>query len=267
MSLRARQVGKNRDVVLRIINIVLHLAKQSIAFRGDKSEAAYTLDSSCNHGNFLEEVKSRAVFDPVLRNHLDRIIVKSQQRHEANPTSRGRGSLNTFLSKSTFVKILEIVKTMILERIREEVATHGGKFSFSMDGCQDVSVKEQMATVIRYVNEYGPVKRLIDITAVTSSASESLLKHSIKVLSTVAIIGNMVGYSFDGAGNMSGIKTGLQARLKELVPESIFQHCYSHVLNLALEKACNCVGEAVAFFDLMRETASTISESYKRTNL
>ncbi|XP_052130037.1 uncharacterized protein LOC127751083 [Frankliniella occidentalis] len=267
LSLRAKQVADNREVVLRIINIVLFLAKQGIAFRGDKNEAAYTLHSSCNHGNFLEEVKSRAIFDPVLKAHLDKAIGMSQARHDAHSTSRGRGSLITFLSKNTFVNILEIITSMVLDKIREEVEENGGKFSFSMDGCQDISVKEQIATVLRYVNENGPVERFIDITALTSTSSEAMLNHAIKTLSDVVIMGNLTGFSFDGAGNMAGVKTGLQARLKEMVPDSIFQHCYSHVLNLALEKACNCILPSVAFFDLMRETATTISESYKRTDI
>lgn len=66
-SIREKQISERREVLLRIINIVLYLSKQGHAFRGSKTEAAYTLPLSCNHGNFLEEVKSRAKFDPAFK--------------------------------------------------------------------------------------------------------------------------------------------------------------------------------------------------------
>ena len=268
IDLKKRQVLERREVMLRIINIVLHLAKQGSAFRGSRTEAAYTLPLPCNHGNFLEEVKSRAVYDPVLKAHLEKVTMESKERHAKNPDSRGRGALVTFLSASTFKKLLTIIYSMIQKKIRNLILANGGKFSISLDGCQDISVKEILALVVRYVDEFGPVEVLLDVSAASHTSGEALLKYVLDILKKVGLdLSNLIGYSFDGAGNMAGVHRGLQARLKELVPNSVFQHCYAHVLNLILQKSCNTVVEAESLFALLRDTATALSESYKRTNL
>ncbi len=46
---------------------------------------------------------------------------------------------------------------------------------------------------------------------------------------------DIVGKCFDGASNMSGIRKGVLARMKECSPRAIYVHCYGHVLNLALQ--------------------------------
>lgn len=267
-TLRERQVAARREVVLRIINIIIFLAKQGSSFRGRDNEAAYSLPMPCNHGNFLEEVKSRAMYDPVLKDHLATVVEASKARHDKNPSSQGRGSLVTFLSKNTFRKLLNIISSMVLEIIKDRINENGGKYSISLDGCQDLSVKEQLCLVGRYVDEFGPVEALLDISPATLTTGEALLNHVVKILETLGLLlSNLVGYSFDGAGNMSGARKGLQARLKELAPNSVYQHCYAHVLNLELQKSCNTVPQAAVLFNLLRDTATIISESYKRSGL
>ena len=44
---------------------------------------------------------------------------------------------------------------------------------------------------------------------------------------------------FDGAATFSGDKTGVQRRLKELVPHAFFVHCCCHDLQLASVQAAN----------------------------
>ncbi len=48
-------------------------------------------------------------------------------------------------------------------------------------------------------------------------------------------LGRLMG--FDGAANFSGDKTGVQRRLKELSPHTLFVHCHYHVLQLASVQA------------------------------
>ena len=44
---------------------------------------------------------------------------------------------------------------------------------------------------------------------------------------------------FDGAAIFSGDKTGVQRRLKEILPHALFFHCHCHVLQLASVQATN----------------------------
>ena len=47
---------------------------------------------------------------------------------------------------------------------------------------------------------------------------------------------------------MSSELNGVQANIKENVPEAIFLHCYAHKLNLVLLHSAKCVPECKAFF-------------------
>ena len=54
-------------------------------------------------------------------------------------------------------------------------------------------------------------------------------------------LNNIVGECFDGASNMCGIHDGFATLMKETSPLSIYVHCYSHRLNLALEASLSLV--------------------------
>lgn len=51
-------------------------------------------------------------------------------------------------------------------------------------------------------------------------------------------IDNMVGQGYDGAGNMSGKHKGVQARIRQIIPNAVYTHCRAHCLNLAIVHAC-----------------------------
>lgn len=57
-----------RNVLTRLISIILSLASRNLAFRGS-SQRLYEPDN----GNFLKEVELLAKFDPMTENHLTRI--------------------------------------------------------------------------------------------------------------------------------------------------------------------------------------------------
>ena len=66
---------------------------------------------------------------------------------------------------------------------------------------------------------------------------------------------DIVGKCFDGASNMSGVKKGLAARMKECSPDSIYVHCYAHLLNLAIQATITNVQP-------LRNTLGTIQNLY-----
>lgn len=97
---RKNQVENNRYVLTSIIEIIKLIGKRGLSYRGEKFEAAYTLnDSSLDHGNFLEMMLLIGKFDPLLKNHLDKVIKKSTTIHSSG--SKQGGGLITFLSKTT----------------------------------------------------------------------------------------------------------------------------------------------------------------------
>jgi hypothetical protein len=269
-KLLKEQITERREVVLRLINICFILGRQGIGYRGpENSEAAYNLSSSANHGNFLELVKGMAVHDPVLSKHLADCIQQSEKRHIKHPHSRGRGGLVTFLSKSIMKKILDIITEMIQELILKDIAKNGGKFSFSLDSTQDVSVKELTCICLRYVDNFGPVERLIDIFETPDTTGEGLFDVVCKCLfqRLQLLVNNLCGFAADGALNLSGHIKGLRGRLLEIAPLAVYQYCLSHLLARVLVRAAESHPKAISFFNLLRDSATTISESHKRVDV
>ncbi|XP_015375376.1 PREDICTED: uncharacterized protein LOC107169923 [Diuraphis noxia] len=91
-------VKNNREIVHRVINIILLLSKQNVGFRGKRYESAYDLNNlQNNHGNFLEVVNFLSTYDPVMRVHVDKVSKKSAEMkkiREANTSQKhGRGLL------------------------------------------------------------------------------------------------------------------------------------------------------------------------------
>lgn len=70
LSHRQKMVDLNREIMTRIVDIALLIAKQGLTFRAKRNESAYSmadLNSNLNQGNFLEIVKLVAKYDPVLK--------------------------------------------------------------------------------------------------------------------------------------------------------------------------------------------------------
>lgn len=111
-EINSKEVEFNRLVIKRLIDIIMFIGRQGLAFRG-KDEAAYSLeDKTINHGNFLELVLLIKDYDVVLNMHVKNCIELSKKRKAGGKKNnntlsqtRGRGSLVTFLSKTFINKI------------------------------------------------------------------------------------------------------------------------------------------------------------------
>ena len=116
MSLRREQIRKRRNVMERIVNIVKLIGKRGLSYRGNKTEAAYTLaDDSLDHGNFLELVLLLAKYDVCMQEHVSDCIEKSRILQSSG--KKGRGSLVTMLSKNTVNAVIEALSQLIKEDI------------------------------------------------------------------------------------------------------------------------------------------------------
>lgn len=62
--LRSSQVKQNQDVVKRLINWILLIGRQGLAYRGSAEAIKYFSDTSVNHGNFLEILRTAGLHDP-----------------------------------------------------------------------------------------------------------------------------------------------------------------------------------------------------------
>lgn len=142
-----KEVEKNHMVLERIIDIIIVLAKQNLAFRGHRNESICDLETkSCNLGNFLAITQLVAKYDPILMYHIAKLIEKINEKSK----TQGRGNLVSFMSKTTINKIIKIIGQQIQHTISNEIRS-AGQFSLEVDSTQDISVTDQLSICVRYV--------------------------------------------------------------------------------------------------------------------
>ncbi|XP_065319253.1 zinc finger MYM-type protein 1-like [Gordionus sp. m RMFG-2023] len=244
-------------------------SKQNLPYRGSNATETLSLfdNENLNHGNFLEMIRIISKNDQILRDHLEKAILKSKRRKDTlklsnKSKSKGRGSLITLLSKTTVNKVIDAVLDQIRNLIKKEIGNK--RFSLQMDSTQDICVYDQATICLRYIYNGKITERLFTLTKVTNSSgkgffdilSECFLKHGIQMR-------NIIGESFDGAANMRGEFVGLQALIRQEAPGSLYIWCYSHILNLYICDSCDNI-EGKILFGLLNRLATFFGESYKR---
>ena len=97
------------------------------------------------------------------------------------------------------------------------------------------------------------VSVFLTFVATSCQDAESLSKYILDNLRKHGLDpSRIVSQGYDGASVMSGRYTGVQQRIKDVVPHAIYVHCYAHTLNLVLVDAVKPVQLAVEFFVLLQ---------------
>lgn len=265
MSLRREQVQKRRQVLERLIDILKVIGKRGLGYRGSRHEAAYTLqDISIDHGNFLELVLLLRKYDVHLNEHVNDCIRQSRKLHASGKT--GRGSLVTFLSKTTANTIIETIRLLIQNAVANEVRA-AGMFSVQIDTTQDITSTDQCSIIVRYVKDTVHEK-LLTVINCESSTGEAMHQLLVKVLELCKIdVKNCIGTSTDGASNMQGKYNGFSAWLSKESQGLVHVWCYGHILNLVLSDTAKITIAGASLFNLLNDIAVFIRDSYKRMNI
>ncbi|XP_021830276.1 zinc finger MYM-type protein 1-like [Prunus avium] len=223
---------------------IRYLANQGMAFRGDDE----SYDSS-NRGNFIELVKAFARMNV----NIEKVVLQN-------------APLNAqYISNKIQKEILSIYSTKVRKRIRDEIG-EDGKFCILVDEALDDSKKEQMAIIIRFVGCDGHIQeRFFDIVSVHDTNSSTLKSDICKVLGKHnLLVSNMRGQGYDGASNMRGEWSGLQALFLKDCPYAYYIHCFAHRLQLALNGAAKEVGLVWRFFSMLNNIVNFVGASAKR---
>lgn len=215
---------------------VKYLSVQGLAFRGSDEH----LDK-LSSGNFLELMKFLAEFDPFMAEHL---------RQYGN---QGSGS-TSYISKTTYEELINLIAEKVRTVILKEVQK-AKYFGIVLDSTPDISHVDQLTFVIRYVAVDGmPVERFICFVPNVGHKSEEIVNSVLGLFEKYNLdISNCRGQSYDNASNMSGIYSGVQARIKQLSPLAEYVPCAAHSLNLVGSCAAESCIEAVSFFGLLQE--------------
>ena len=195
-----------------------------------------------------------------METHVAKVATKSKICSE----NKGRGSLVTFLSKTTVNSLLNVIRDLIQASIANEIKD-ANMLSIEMDSTQDVSCADQCSIVVRYTHDGIVLERLLFLVRAEGSSGECLFNLIQEQLKRLNIdIRQCVGDSFDGAANVSGQYKGVQARIKEVAENHVHVWCHAHSLNLVLSDTTSSVVPAMSFFNLLNLAANFFSASHKR---
>lgn len=249
--LKARNefVATNRKIVEAIIEIILYLARHSLAFRGHRESWSENL-----RGNFRDLVCLLGKYHPILASYIVGHQEKNKNKYDFISWRRQNQMIES-LASYTRVVVLKQIKTAKF-------------FSLTMVSTFDNSRKEQLSFVIRYLNEdSGEInERLINLKECSNTSSEQLFNIFEKI-NSLNWSDYLVGQSYDGASNMRGSYNGLQAIIRRSNTAAIFVWCYAHRLNLVLTDAVSSSVNAVDMFGIIETIHDFINSSKKRVAL
>ncbi|CAN1163106.1 Zinc finger MYM-type protein 1 [Linum perenne] len=142
-------------------------------------------------------------------------------------------------------------------------------FAILADESRDVSVKEQMGVVLRYVDGKGCVlERFLGVCHVSDTKAISLKKAIESMLVKHGLsISKVRGKGYDGASNMKGELNGLKTLILEESPSAYYIYCFAHRLQLALVAVAQNHDDVNVFFFIVGAVTNLVGASCKRQDI
>ncbi|CAN1157894.1 Zinc finger MYM-type protein 1 [Linum perenne] len=200
------------------IDCVTWLLQNGLALRGHNES-----ENSTSKCNFLELLE----FHVRGRDHIESVVLKN-------------ASKNLLMTSPDVQR--DIVNAIATETSKAIINDIGDDlFTILVDEARDVSVKEQMAIVLRYVNQEGSiVERFLGIS------HYMFVTHGLS-------LSRIRGQGYDGASNMKGEINGL----KTLILAENSAAYYVHGFFTMLSSLINLVGSSCKRRDNIRDSQAT----------
>ncbi|KAK9990032.1 hypothetical protein SO802_025017 [Lithocarpus litseifolius] len=216
-----------------IVDCIRFLLCRGLAFRGhDESQG------SSDKGNFLELLQFLGDHNESINEVLQNVPKNCKLTHH---------------------DIQKDIVNAIARETSKAIITDldNGFFSILVDESRDISVKEQMALVLRYVNKKGIIiERFLGIVHVASTTALSL-KYAIECLLCEHNLSSskLRGQGYDGASNMQENKS------------AFYVHCFAHQLQLTLVAVAKNHINIAEFFYVVSNLVTVVGGSCKRRDV
>lgn len=200
-----------------LFKVAILCGKQGLAMRGHRDDRVQWEDEGegSNEGNFIQLVRFRAETDDVLAAHLSKAPQNAR-----------------YTSKTIQNELLQVAGDKIHSEILEEVK-HAKFYSIIADEVTDVSNREELSLVIQYLNKEQVREVFVDFVEVERNTGHVLGETILRWLRNHNISpADMRGQCYDGASNMAGARSGVQAVVQRDAPKAMYVHCAAHRLNL-----------------------------------
>ncbi|XP_058189417.1 uncharacterized protein LOC131307004 [Rhododendron vialii] len=240
-------------ILVRIIGVVKTLSRNSLSFRGT-NEKIYEK----NNGLFCQLIEFVVEFDPIMQEHLRRVVDKEIQNH--------------YLSHKIQNELISLLAKEIKDKILKKIFK-AKYFSVILDCTLDLSHDEQMSIVIRCVNveDESKVKMeefFLGFIKVQDTSGLGFFKRLEGALVDLKLnINDIRGQGYDNSSNMKGKNQGVQKRLLDVNPRAFYIPCGCHSLNLALCNMAKSSAKARDFFGYVQKVYTLFSGSPQRWDI
>ncbi|XP_039802977.1 zinc finger MYM-type protein 1-like [Panicum virgatum] len=168
--------------------------------------------------------------------------------------------LSPHIQKDLTKACAEEVTAVIMDEIR------GRHFSVLIDESRDVSIKEQMAMILRFVNDEGKiVERFLGLKHIEKCTSAALKEALVNLLSSHKLSISMLReQGYDSASNMRGEFNGVQRLIRDINPYAFYVHCFAHQLQLVVVAVSISTPAIADFFNYVPLIVNTVGASCMR---
>lgn len=259
---RQRQAAENRKRLKPIIETILFHGRQNIPLRGHRDDGQLVeSESHVNEGNFRATLRLRIQAGD-----------KELEAHLQNTSSRA-----TYISKVTQNELITAIGNIYMREIISRV-NNAGYFSVISDGTTDISKKEQLSVIVRYIDSDMKTREdflcfsdlLEDVYGNETSNLEPRCTGSAyafaiqKVFEENHCTSKMVGIGLDGASVNTSERVGVASILQKNHPVAVSIHCASHCLNLCL-MSLSSISAIRNTYGVIKEVNNFFTASAKRT--
>ena len=240
-----------RNVFERLIAIIKFLTQHNLALRGSVEKLYMP-----SNGNFLGLVELLGEFDPVIKEHIRRVL-----SHEVHDHYLGKHVQNELIS-------------LMGEKVRDRIiglAKSAKYYSVLLDCTPDKSHQEQLSLTLRFVvvdETVSVEEHFLYYIAITETTGEAMATILIDQLQSMGLcIEDMRGQGYDNGANMVGRHSGVQARIINMNSRAFFTPCCAHSLNLLLGDMAKSCTLALSFFGIIQRIYVLFSASTQRWDI
>ena len=245
-NLLREQIKRNREILKSLFKTIIFCGRNNIALRGPRDDDPQNASLSGNFQALLEfRIDSG---DQTLQHHL-----KTAPRNA------------TYISKTIQNEMITTVGAIIVNNLSQEIRD-SKYFSIMSDEAADISNKENLSVVIRFLDSTKTVREeFVGFYLCEDGTTGAAIKDLI--IGAVADLGLSMddchGQCYDGAGNMSGRLNGASSLIRAEHDKAIYVHCMNHRLNLCVADTCQ-LPLVRNMMDVVRKISEFFDNSPKR---
>ena len=245
-NLLQEQIKRNREILKSLFKTIIFCGRNNIALRGPRDDDPQNASLSGNFQALLEfRIDSG---DQTLQHHL-----KTAPRNA------------TYVSKTIQNEMITTVGAIIVNNLSQEIRD-SKYFSIMSDEAADISNKENLSVVIRFLDSTKTVREeFVGFYLCEDGTTGAAIKDLI--IGAVADLGLSMddcrGQCYDGADNMSGRLNGASSLIRAEHDKAIYVHCMNHRLNLCVADTCQ-LPLVRNMMDVVRKISEFFDDSPKR---